>query len=341
MDRITPILARSEWNSFFEKNDSPSFLQSWEWGEFQQKLGYHVERVGIGDTVSIQAIAQIITVTAKRGSFLFIPHGPIIQTHLQYMEQEELLADLTTYLKKIAHQRNCTFLRIAPYDLDAPENTQLYQSLGYQPASLYMHAEHMWVLPLNKSEDELLADMRKTTRYLVKRASKDGVEIEKRTDEESVEIFMKLYEKTATRENFTPFSKEYILEEFRAFHKTGNAVFIFGKVKEEYLAGALVVFTKSTGFYHQGASIHTKLPVPYALQWEAIREAKKRGCKIYNFWGIAPDENKKHPWAGLTQFKKGFGGMQINYVPTMDLPIKPAYIITNIYEHLLRWRRGV
>ncbi|GIW64641.1 MAG: hypothetical protein KatS3mg092_0574 [Patescibacteria group bacterium] len=43
-----------------------------------------------------------------------------------------------------------------------------------------MHAETTWQLSLtDKTEDELLASMRKTHRYLIKKAIRDGVIIEK------------------------------------------------------------------------------------------------------------------------------------------------------------------
>jgi lipid II:glycine glycyltransferase (peptidoglycan interpeptide bridge formation enzyme) len=235
-----------------------------------------------------------------------------------------------------------------------------------------MHAENVWVLPLDKSENELLNQMRKTTRYLIRKASRDGVIIEKRTDKKAVDDFYKIYEETARREQFVPFSKDYIKNEFEVFNKTGNGLFLFGYLADstgvevtglptarrnfraltggkprqassskKYLVSALILFTKSSAFYHQGASIHTKYPVPYLMQWEAIKESKKRGCQLYNFWGIAPNEDKNHPWSGLTMFKKGFGGSQTNYLPTHDLIISPKYYLTFCYEKLLRWKRRV
>ena len=207
--------------------------------------------------------------------------------------------------------------------------------------------------------------MRKTTRYLIRKAQREGVIIEKRTGEKAVDDFWKIYQETARRENFVPFSKSFIEEEFNVFNKTGNALFLFGKVKNNvipdlirnpdkmdsrlrgndnntsYLASALIIFTKSTAFYHQGASIHTKIPVTYLLQWEAIKEAKKRGCQIYNFWGILQAGRSPKNWQGLTLFKTGFGGRQIDYLPTQDFVISRRYYLTYLYEKFLAWRRGV
>lgn len=41
----------------------------------------------------------------------------------------------------------------------------------------------------------------------------------------------------------------------------------------------------------------------YLLQWEAIKEAKKRGCEIYDFLGIADPKDEKSHLAGVTDFK--------------------------------------
>ncbi|MCB9806396.1 peptidoglycan bridge formation glycyltransferase FemA/FemB family protein [Candidatus Peribacteria bacterium] len=42
----------------------------------------------------------------------------------------------------------------------------------------------------------------------------------------------------------------------------------------------------------------------YLLQWEAIREAIKRGCTVYDFLGISSDGTGK--LAGVTEFKLRF-----------------------------------
>jgi lipid II:glycine glycyltransferase (peptidoglycan interpeptide bridge formation enzyme) len=102
-------------------------------------------------------------------------------------------------------------------------------------------------------------------------------------------------------------------------------------------------------FYHHGSSIsEQKVPVSYLLQWEAIKEAKQRGCRSYNFWGIAPDVKEKldiaksrHPWAGLTLFKMGFGGRIKEYVKTQDFPISFSYWLTFIFERLRKIKRGL
>jgi lipid II:glycine glycyltransferase (peptidoglycan interpeptide bridge formation enzyme) len=42
---------------------------------------------------------------------------------------------------------------------------------------------------------------------------------------------------------------------------------------------------------------------PYLLQWSAISQAKKRGCKIYDFLWVAGPDEVNSPLAGVTEFK--------------------------------------
>lgn len=350
--RILEINNKSIWQKFFDENGSPSFLQSWEWGELQKKLGYEIIRMGIYNNDSLKAIAQIVKIKSKRGNFLFIPHGPIIKVKSPACRQarqkskvKTCLKYLQNYLTNTVKKENYSFIRIAPILEDTEQSQKIFQELGFRKSPIYMHAERVWVLDLNKPEEQLLIAMRKTTRYLIKKANHDGVVIEKRTDSKAVGDFYKIYVETAKRENFIPFSKKYIKEEFETFNKTGNALFLFGRISETgvdpfHLCSALVIFTKSTAFYHQGASIHTKIPVTYALQWEAIKEAKKRGCQFYNFWGVFQEGRTPKSWTGLTLFKQGFGGNQIDYLPTQDFIISPKYYLTFVYEKILKWRRG-
>ncbi len=351
---IQEITSKKDWNTVFNESGSLSFLQSWEWGEMEEKMGYEISRLGLYEKTKLQALVLVIKIKAKRGNFLFIPHGPVIIEHITCNTKhlKSLISQFLNFLISLAKKEGYSFIRIAPSLENTDENKALFKNLGFRKAPIYIHSENFWILPLNKSEDELLSGMRKTTRYLIRKATRDGVVIEKRTDSKAVDDFWSVYQETVKRERFSPYSKEYIRKEFESFHKTGNALFLFGKTKTDstdstdfnrfnYSAAALVLFTKSGAFYHQGASIRTKIPVPYLLQWEAIREAKNRGCSFYNFWGILIKGRTPKDWDGLTTFKTGFGGYEYQYPPTQDYVISPKYYLTYVYERFLQWKRGV
>jgi lipid II:glycine glycyltransferase (peptidoglycan interpeptide bridge formation enzyme) len=368
---ITEIQQKKDWDRFFNLVDSPTFLQSWEWGKFQESLGYPTIRIGIYDNQHLIAITQIIKIKAKRGNFLFIPHGPLFKPKTPSKKIKTIIKALINHLEKIAKKEGYSFIRIAPISINTPENRLIFRQLGFKTAPIYMHAETVWQLPLTSAEEVILANMRKTTRYLIKKAIRENVVVEKRLDNKVVDDFYQIYAETARREKFVPFSKKYIQNEFATFKKTGNALFLFANidknthfeatwevrskastptgaekcgVEKTPIASALIIFTKSTAFYHQGASLHTKVPATYLLQWEAIKEAKKRGCLYYNFWGIYDEQNQRTPksWQGLTLFKTGFGGEKIAYLPTQDYITNPyRYLTTFLWEKLLLLRRKI
>jgi lipid II:glycine glycyltransferase (peptidoglycan interpeptide bridge formation enzyme) len=77
------------------------------------------------------------------------------------------------------------------------------------------------------------------------------------------------------------------------------------------------------------------------LQWEVIKEIKSRGLSMYNFWGVVPEDAKDHPWAGLSTFKRGFGGAEERYVHAKDFPISIWYYFTYVIEKIRKIKRGL
>ncbi len=313
-----------------------TFLQSWNWGEFQKTMGNKIWRLGIYNNGELSSVIIAVKVVARRGTFLLVQHGPLGEKETFHVFFKEL--------RRIAKEEKASFIRIAPLLERNEENQKLFQDLGFREAPMHANAyEATWKLDLTPSEEELLKNMRKTTRYLVRQAMKNpDITVEKSEKPSDVEIYQKLNKKVAARQKFTPFSGEYIKNEFEAFSINSEALWLFGKYKGEVAAGVMVIFWSGIGFYHQAASLekYAKFSIPYLLQWEAIKEAKNRGCKMYDFWGFTdPKKDPRHPWAGPTLFKMGFGGRAYEYVKTRDLPLSRKYWLTYIFEKLRKAKR--
>jgi lipid II:glycine glycyltransferase (peptidoglycan interpeptide bridge formation enzyme) len=335
---IKEIKDKKEWEDFVFLCEEKTFCHSWNWGEFNLTMGDDIWRFGVYDN-NLLAVFQVIKIKAKRGNFLFVPHGPVF---LLEEKKKEILEEVFGFLKDLGKKERVVFIRIGSLLLKDDYNDKLFKDLGFVDSPMHMHPEITWELDLSLSEEELLKNMRKTTRYLVRQAEKEiDVKIEKSKDKKDLEDFEKIYEETAKRHSFVPFSKNYLQTELDAFSKDDQVLIFSGKHKEKTLSSALIIFYSERAFYHQGASLTSKIPVSYLLQWEAIKEAKKRGCKKYNFWGIVPDtkENENHPWKGLSLFKKGFGGYEKDYIRTKDYPLSWKYWLVYIFEQLRKRKR--
>ncbi|HWQ99322.1 MAG TPA: peptidoglycan bridge formation glycyltransferase FemA/FemB family protein [Candidatus Methylomirabilis sp.] len=337
---IRPVESKQTWETFMDGCSPNTFLQSWLWGDFHERTGHTIHRLGAYDGHDLVGCALIILVKARRGSFLFCPHGPIVRPGADVVIVIRALADR---LLAMAKESGAAFIRVSPLLADGMEHTRLFRSLGFRPAPIHMHPELAWILDVTASEDDLLRDMRKTTRYSIRKAESDGVEIRMSSDPVDVETFWTVYRSTVDRQNFTPFSKEYLRKEFETMSADGRAAWFFGSYNGCVIAAAMIIFDRHAAYYHQGASTHEypKITASYLLQWHAIKEAKRRGCAVYNFWGISSEDRPKHPWAGLSLFKKGFGGHAEPYLHAQDFVIHPRYWFTWVLETIRRIRRGL
>jgi len=343
---IKEIENKEEWENFLLQCTEKTFLQSWNWGEFNIRNGSKIWRLGVFNEEKLMGVALILKVSARRGTFLFIPHGPILQESLPPQDKKEILELILLQLGDIAKKENASFIRVSPLFIKDEASENIFSDLGFRNSPMHASAyEATWKLDIYPEEQELLANMRKTTRYLIKKVSENpDISIEKSTNLEDIGIYQKLNKEVSKRQKFVPFSDEFVKNEFEIFSADKEIIFLFGKYKGEVVAGAMVIFWSGIAFYHQAASLgkFAKFSVPYLLQWEAIKEAKKRGCKVYDFWGFTdPEKFPEHPWAGPTLFKMGFGGYKTEYVKTQDFVISNKYWITYIIESIRKRKRNL
>jgi len=341
--KIKEIKEKSIWEDFLFQCQEKTFLQSWNWGEFNKLMGNKTWRLSIFENSREPvSVALVVKIQAKRGTFLFVPHGPNIKSKIKN-QKSKIIEVFLEKLREIAQDEKADFIRITPIWERNEENIKIFKDLGFRDAPIHIHPELTWELDITLPEEELLMNMRKTTRYLIRQAQKNqDIEIEQSQSLKDIEKFNRLYQEMVDRHHFIPFSLNYLKNEFLAFQPDNQISLFFGKYKKEIISSGIFIFWQNIAFYHHGASSlkYPKIPVSYLLLWEAIREAKRSECQKFNFWGIAPEGTKNHPWAGLSLFKMGFGGQKKEHLKTQDRPLSKKYWLTYIFEKIRKTKRG-
>ncbi|MCL5970086.1 MAG: peptidoglycan bridge formation glycyltransferase FemA/FemB family protein [Patescibacteria group bacterium] len=335
MLEVKEIKVKKLWDEFLSKKeiDFP-FFQTWSWGEVQKKLGFNILRRGLFEEKKIVGICLIVEKKARRGHFLHLRHGPVF---LDF--KPEYFDFIIENAKNLAKEKGTSFVRISPLIQKDKIEESFFKKRGFIDYPIpNMDAEVCWVLDIQKPEDEILKSMRKTHRYLIRKALQMDIEIVRTNKMSEINKFLKLYNELSKAKHFIP--HKGIKEEFEEFGKDDEALLFFAKYEGKILATALIVFAGDMAIYHHGASSSEfkNIPASYLLQWSVIQEAKKRGKKYYNFWGIADSPN--HPWHGHTLFKTGFGGEKVQFVQAKDLPLSPIYWKTYLIELITKWRKG-
>lgn len=326
-----------QWEHFVTSRPEANFLQSWNWGVFHQHLGKKVFRVGIFDEQQqLYGVAGCVIETAKRGKYMTIAGGPLIVNN-----DPAAIQFLFSELAKLAGQEDCVFIRVRPQLILNQQTQDLFRKMKFVEAPMHLTADLTLQLDLTKTEEELLSKMRKNTRYEVRKADKIGVTVTTSQDPDQIQTFYEHQVELAQKHNFVPFSYQFLHEQFKAFVADDQVMLFHSWHENKLLASAFIIFYNQEAVYHYGISTpdNHKLPGSYACQWAAIKEAKQRGCTRYNFWGIAPKDQPEHRFAGVSLFKRGWGGQEIQYVPAQDLPLSWQYKMIKSFELLRKKSR--
>ncbi len=361
------ILNQSEehlWSDFVATHPLGNIHQTSEWGHFQEKVPgrgkYWI--IVLEENSQILAGTLLLRQSLPRGySWLYAPRGPLLN-YENHAAAHEQMAILMNEIKKIAKAEKSVFLRVDPL---IPISAQLpfphfRQNLhGFQP-------DHTLLLDLTRSEAEILAQMKPKGRYNIKLAEKHGVSI-RRIDSSSADAkapcragplghslllgcaadfhpalasFYKILSETTSRDGFHGHDQKFyenMLTTIAAPVTTNgpHSTLYLAEFEGTTLAASLNTFYRDTATYYYGASSNQDRNVmaPYLLHWKAILDAKAANYKTYDFFGIAPENAVNHPWAGVTEFKKKFGGTEVSYQLPQEFPFKKSlYILYRTYK---------
>ncbi|MDP3970461.1 MAG: peptidoglycan bridge formation glycyltransferase FemA/FemB family protein [bacterium] len=304
---------KTDWNKIIQEQGG-SFLQSWEWGGFQESYGRSISRIVI-DNVATTVIVHDLPLGMK---YLFSPYGPV--GALTNETQQRLLEEI----KKVATKHKAIFWR---YERGG-------NKMGGKKIN-EIHPQYSWILKLQEPE-KMLANMKSKWRYNIKLATKKGVTIRSSTDVNDLDRVYTMLAQTAERQGITIHAKKYFQLMLEELNAEKMLQLYIAEFEDQIIAANIMIgFGETMTYVHGGSDYeHRKLMAPHALQWEAIKDAQIAGYKEYDFFGIAPPDQPDHKWAGITRFKQGFGGDIVSFDGTYELSLNQLWY--NAYKLVKR-----
>lgn len=160
------------------------------------------------------------------------------------------------------------------------------------------------VIDLKNSEAKLLSEMSENFRRIIKK---------------SIKLKVKSIKAEEFYVGWKKWAKSYILPKnqfdclVRSFEN--KTEFWAQEQNGEILSAIMLLFTKDSCFYYQTwtSEAGRKSSEHVLLTWETIKKAKKIGKKFYNFEGIQDPRFPLAKWDGFTEFKRRFGGYELDY----------------------------
>jgi lipid II:glycine glycyltransferase (peptidoglycan interpeptide bridge formation enzyme) len=343
-----------------------SFLQSDFWGRFKARFGWTFFAFsaacdagpagppaaapalpGSSETAAVPEagpaapdVPPLLVLCRRLGpgvSFAYVPWGPVFGAAFAVPARAAALEELAAGLKALLPP-DTAFIR---FDLPWPgedfavsrKDPRLFGK-ALRRAAADVQPPDTVLVDLTAGEQEILARMKSKWRYNIGLAGKKGVAV-RRAGPEELSSFYRLYRETARRDGIAIHGPDYyqVLFEEGARPEYGVDIRLYLTSHEgEDIAGIITLFRKDEAVYLYGASANHKrnLMAPYALQWQAMRDAKASGCAFYDLYGIPPDEDPSHPMAGLYRFKTGFGGTIVHRPGCWDYVCRP--VVTALYR---------
>lgn len=244
---------------------------------------------------------------------------------------------------KNAKINQSVFFRLEILDENNEGIIKKLKEKGFIKAFEETQPEYRQIIDISPSEEEILSQMKEKGRYNIKIAQRKGVQVRPSAN---VDAFYQLFKTTAKRNGFKIRPKNYFQTLLDKLGADGYAELLEARFENQVIAAEIVIYFGETASYLYGASSNEsrETMAPYLLHLEAIRRAKQKGCKYYDLLAVAPEGEEKlaspeggHKYAGISRFKRQFGGRTVQIIGGYDLVFKPSWY--KIFKFIEKKRR--
>lgn len=302
------------------KNFGGHFLQSKAWLDFQESLAQKTFRIS-----EKGYIWGGYVVNGRLGiRYLYVSYGPAVKSN-------EDLPDALKSMSEIARQQGCVFVR---FDQTQNFPTNLLKENGcryfgeVQPS--YTH-----IISLEDDLSLIKSRMSKTNRNLINRSEKIGI---KYSTSDDIPKFLDMMLGTAEYKHYRAKSRNYLEKQLSFLVKTKVVSIFMAEYEGKIVAGAVGADWDNTRYYiHAGGDqeVVRKIPVARGLAWHMIKDAKEKGLKEFDFYGVSELGVTNHKWANVSSFKRSFSGQDKDFGGTWDLPVNKAkYLFYKILKKI-------
>lgn len=338
----SPDIQKEEWDDFVKNSPYGSIHQISAWEKFQRTIpGRSIVRgFGVRDTKTKKILAVTFCVRMDTG-FLkkywwYSARGPVFDPINEHEREAGIF--LIQKISESLKREGGMFWRFDPY-FTKEEYASLHLANAKITTQNYQPTDTL-VIDLSKTNEQLLAEMKRKGRYNIKLAQEKGVRVSAiengKFSQQDLDDFWRLNTETTSRDSFSGHEKKYygsFLRELKNY-----AVLFFAEFEGVRIATAIFTFYADKAIYYFGASTSDErfrpLMAPYLLQWEMMQCARKKNCKTYDFLGIAPEDELDHPYAGISEFKWKFGGSRQTYSAGKEIIFEP------VWYKMYRMRKG-
>lgn len=291
---------RSQWNALIQHYQG-SFLQSWEWGTFQESYGRPVYRIQFPHG----ATQLILHRLPFARNYVLSPDGPV--GDMTYANTQECV-DIVNTLSRFHH---ILFWRYQHW------GDRIGGMTGLHPNPL-----HRWVLDV-QSTRQMLTHMHPKCRYNIHLAHRNKVTVHVTTDEHDIEKMYTLLHTSARRHGFSLHPKRYYDMMIRCLAGSGMLRMYFAEYHGKMIASTIVIGFGHTMTIFSGGTeyAYRYVMAPHLLHWQILQDAYQERYTQVDFGVVSDVDDAEHPLAGLTQFKKRFGGRLMLSEPVYDMPL--------------------
>ena len=309
------------WDIFATKQAQATFQQSWAWGEVLRGDGLEMARFMALHNGLIVGVALAALYKPLAGfTYIYLPQGPVVDESLNVADCSVVSLLLVEAIVKYWAKFKPMFLRVDSWQVRRWPPP--WKKVMNQGGSTVFAPSTIALLDLkDKDEAALTQALHSKTRYNLNRALKNNLEIKSGVGEKAQQDFECLLKETARRAGFKTHAAGHYRRLLAAFSQSATIVTVSHHGKA--LAAVLIVFFGARATYVHGGSSRDQsaLMAPYLAQWQAIQEARRRGCRYYDFGGATHDA--QGAWAGLNRFKLRFGATLTDNTGIYEWALRP------------------
>jgi lipid II:glycine glycyltransferase (peptidoglycan interpeptide bridge formation enzyme) len=312
-------------------------MQSYAWGEVRTATGIRVVRVG---EYSGDALVAVYQMTVHK--------LPKVSYYIGYIPRSLVPSEnVVTFLREWAKKEKIVFIKWEPY-VESESGDARCRALPYLRHSSHpLFTEWNLEVDLTPTTDEILKNFKKNTRYSVRHAEQAGVTVREMNDAEGFAIFSDLYFSTTNRQQYHGHTRKYHQTIWNILSAAGIAKIFVAFYNDKPRAAYEIFYWHDRAYYpYSGSSAEDRnIPATQYLMWHVIQSAKAAGKTTLDLWGsLPPEHDKKHPWAGFTLFKSGFGSRYVHMSASYDLVVMPVLYRLYSVAYKLRsliWKGGM